>query len=755
MSRHSNNGIISVFENVFSKEPLQDGDILRLLDHIKSGFYKEIVEEVRQLDKESKLYKEAKKQLPAVTISGTFRKRLDSELINHSGFICMDFDNIEDVNSLMNQLSGDEYTFGVFRSISGKGVACIVKISKAESHKEYFKTLREYYREKYRYEVDPSCINVSRLRIISYDPETYINTDSKVWAKLAGLKKIEKPKPTVNIISTASDFDELINEIKTKGIDITNGYDNWLSVGFALAEEFGEYGRAYFHDVSSVNPEYDYQKTDYQFTHCLRSDNGDKIGIGTFYYFCKNQGLQISSKRTQEAVNIISVKRTHDKGKEEALKSISHLEIEEEEAKKLVEDVYNSPVNRQFIENLPLAERVEIYLTNSYDLKLNEMGNFIECDGEPMDKRKLNQIWIEVLKYIDEKTPKNLVESCLDSEKIETYNPAKDWLESNYQRRKESINVDIINELADCLPSNTWLGKTAPTEYKRTYLKKWLVAMIGGIYGEPNSFVLALIGKEGGTGKTEFIRRLVPKPLRRFYDESPIDSMNGRDNIIKMVKNILIFDDETTSKNFKEYQKFKAITSSKEVRLRKLYSNYEETLLRVCSFAITSNETDIIKDPTGNRRIIPIEVNGMIDRDKYNSIDKEEVFLAAFKLREEGFNPALTDEELKEFKAAFDEYNEFDMDSEFIKIYVEPGEYKVPVSILYRYVTIEAGTTGDRISKNYFAKKLVNLGFEQFRSKKARGFCVSEATAKKAAIGVEFNSFETVNPNEASGGKRF
>lgn len=750
MSRHSNNGIISVFDSVFAKEPIQDGDILTLLEHVKNGFYKEEVEDIRKMDKESKTYKEAKKLLPAVTVSGTFRTRLDAELIQHSGFICMDFDNVGDVDTLFGLLAGDEFTFGVFRSLSGAGLACIVKISKPENHKDYFKTLREYYREKYRYEVDPSCINVSRLRIISYDPETYINTDSKVWTKLTGLKKIEKPKPTVNVISTASDFDDLIKEIVEKNIDITDSYSNWLAVGFALASEFGEYGRAYFHDVSSVNPEYDYTKADYQYTHCLKSDNGDKIGIGTFYYFCKNQGLQISSKRTQEAVNIISVKRTHDKGKEEALRAISHLDLLEEEAAKLVDDVYNSPVNRQFIENLPLAERVEIYLTNSYDLKLNEMGNFIECDGVPMDKRKLNQMWIECLKYIDEKTPKALVESCLDSDKIETYNPAKEWLEENYRKRKDNINLDVLDDLADTIPSNTWLGSMPPTMFKRTYLKKWLVAMVGGLYGEPNSFVLALIGKEGGTGKTEFIRRLVPKPLRRFYDESPIDSMNSRDNVIKMVKNILIFDDEGISKNFKEYQKFKATTSAKEIRLRKLYSNYEETLLRISSFAVTSNETDIIKDPTGNRRIIPIEVVGMINREKYNSIDKEEVFLAAYHLHKQGFNPALTEEELKDFKDAFESYNEFDMDTEFIKLYVEPGTYKVPVAALYRYVSIEAGSAGDKVSKTYFAKKLVNLGFEQFRTKTSRGFLVSEATAKAAVVNpAEFNKLEQVSKTQS------
>lgn len=738
MSRHANNGIISIFENVFATVPTVQGDIMTLLSHIKDGYYKEEVEAIRSLEYGSDLYKKAKKGLVAATISGTFSERKDDKLEQHSGFICMDFDNIGDIDDLIEVLESDPYTFGMFKSISGKGVACIVKIGKPEHHKDYFKTLREYYREKYRYEVDPSCINLSRLRIISFDPKTFINTDSQTWSKLTGLKKIDKPKPVVNVISTKTDFEELIREIQLKGIDITNSYENWLSVGFALAEEFQESGREYFHAVSSVSPEYDYQKADNQYSHCLKSDNGSKIGIGTFYYFCKNQGLQISSKRTQEAVNIISVKRTQDKTKQDALKSIDHLELSKDEANKLVDDVYNSPVNRQFVENLPLAERVELYLVNSYDLKINEMGNFIECDGELLTKRKINQMWLESLKYIDEKTPKGLIESCLDSEKIETYNPVKIWLEKNYEERKNDVRPDLIDELADCIPSSTWLGKKPPIEFKRIYLRKFLVAMIKGIYGDPNVFVLALIGKEGGTGKTEFLRRLIPDALRRYYDESPIDSMNDRDNVIKMARNILIMDDEGVSKNFKQYQKFKSVTSTKEVRVRKLYSNYEESFLRVSSFATTSNETDIIKDPTGNRRIIPIEVTGKIDRDKYNAIDKELLLLASYELMINGYNPALTDEELEDFKKSFDEYNEVDMDTEFISHFVKKGSYKVPVAILYRYVSINT-SVGEKVNKIFFSKKLVNLGFERYKNKTERGFLVDQNTAKEALSPEQFN----------------
>ena len=52
---------------------------------------------------------------------------------------------------------------------------------------------------------------------------------------------------------TRAKVERVISLIEQKGIDITNGYDNWLKVGFALTSEFQEAGRGIFHRVSRQN----------------------------------------------------------------------------------------------------------------------------------------------------------------------------------------------------------------------------------------------------------------------------------------------------------------------------------------------------------------------------------------------------------------------------------------------------------------------------------------------------------------------
>ena len=89
---------------------------------------------------------------------------------------------------------------------------------------------------------------------------------------------------------TASRVEALIAALRAAGADITADYGNWLKVGFALAGEFGEGGRGYFHDISSLYPGYDQAESDKKYDECLKSNQG-KTDISTLFYLAKNQGV--------------------------------------------------------------------------------------------------------------------------------------------------------------------------------------------------------------------------------------------------------------------------------------------------------------------------------------------------------------------------------------------------------------------------------------------------------------------------------
>ena len=106
-----------------------------------------------------------------------------------------------------------------------------------------------------------------------------------------------KTQPTRTSIPAAPTSDTerveaLIAQLKMSHTDITNGYNDWLKVGFAIAGAFGESGRSYFHDVSSIYSGYNAQEADKKYDECLRSQDG-RTDISTLFYFAKQAGVSL------------------------------------------------------------------------------------------------------------------------------------------------------------------------------------------------------------------------------------------------------------------------------------------------------------------------------------------------------------------------------------------------------------------------------------------------------------------------------
>lgn len=101
---------------------------------------------------------------------------------------------------------------------------------------------------------------------------------------------------------TASRVEALIAELRASGRDITADYGDWLKVGFALASEFGEAGRSYFHDISSLYSGYSQEESDTKYSECLKSDNG-RTDISTLFYLAKNQGVTLRRAMNEPRTN--------------------------------------------------------------------------------------------------------------------------------------------------------------------------------------------------------------------------------------------------------------------------------------------------------------------------------------------------------------------------------------------------------------------------------------------------------------------
>lgn len=175
--------MITIFKNIYSKEPYYIS-IKDAIDRIIEGKSRTQVEEIRAtIDKEkaSKL----KMNLASVCFSGKFTgDRKDDAIIKHSGFIVLDFDNVEDLRNRQSEIISHEFIYACWVSPSGNGLKALLKIADGKKHREHFQALQEVFPE-----VDRSGINPSRVCFESYDPDVYINEGAKVFKKI---KQIDK-----------------------------------------------------------------------------------------------------------------------------------------------------------------------------------------------------------------------------------------------------------------------------------------------------------------------------------------------------------------------------------------------------------------------------------------------------------------------------------------------------------------------------------------------------------------------------------
>jgi hypothetical protein len=174
---------VTIFQNIRDTDTPFFRDVHVILDRIKdgAGATKDLVKKIR-LEKRKPERQELKKQLPAICFSGTFNKRTDASLIEHSGLICLDFDGYTKQKELLQDkenLSKNKYVFSVFISPSGNGLKVLVKIpADAENHTMYFNSLEKYFNSPY---FDKTSKNLSRVCYESYDPLIAINENSSIW----------------------------------------------------------------------------------------------------------------------------------------------------------------------------------------------------------------------------------------------------------------------------------------------------------------------------------------------------------------------------------------------------------------------------------------------------------------------------------------------------------------------------------------------------------------------------------------------
>lgn len=235
--------MITIFKNIKETSTPFFRDVLFVLDRIRDGKHKELINSIRNESDKTKR-NNLKKNLPAICFSGKFNKRSDDSIIEHSGLICLDFDGYatnEDMLSEKQRLIDDKYVMSVFISPSGNGLKALIKIPKdVENHKRYFDALGEYYNSE---QFDVTSKNISRVCYESYDPEVYIDVESDIWETQAeyDYRPVDrhKDRPTIPVIDD-NKIIEILTKWWVKKYPMVEGQRN--NNVFILASALNEYG---------------------------------------------------------------------------------------------------------------------------------------------------------------------------------------------------------------------------------------------------------------------------------------------------------------------------------------------------------------------------------------------------------------------------------------------------------------------------------------------------------------------------------
>lgn len=178
--------------------------------------------------------------------------------------------------------------------------------------------------------------------------------------------------------------------------------------------------------------------------------------------------------------------------------------------------------------------------------------------------------------------------------KSNEYNPVFDYLEGLVWDGKNRVETYFID----------YLG-AENCEYVRAVTRKMLAAAAARIFipGVKYDNVVVLVGSQG-VGKSYSISR-----LGKNWFSDTLTTVQGKEAYEQLQGVWIVEIAELSALRKSEVEAIKQFISKSEDTYRAAYAHHTETRKRQCVFAGTTNRREFLRDETGNRRFLPIDVN--------------------------------------------------------------------------------------------------------------------------------------------------
>ena len=274
------------------------------------------------------------------------------------------------------------------------------------------------------------------------------------------------------------------------------------------------------------------------------------------------------------------------------------------------------------------------YLESRYQFRYNTVMKYTEYrpnnswvgDFRPVDARVQKSMTLDV-QIADIHVSIKDVRNFLESDRIRNYSPIESYL---YDCLGKWDGKDRIRALARTVPTNN--------PHWEDWFYTWFLGMVDqwrGMYRRQygNSTMPLLISKQG-YNKSTFCRRLIPTELSWGFTDNMILS-EKRQVLQAMSQFLLINLDEFNQISPQVQQGFlKNLLQLPTVKIKPPYGSHVQEFPRLASFIATSNMTDILSDPSGNRRFLGVELTGPIDVS--SRLNYEQLYAQAMQALERG-----------------------------------------------------------------------------------------------------------------------
>ena len=225
------------------------------------------------------------------------------------------------------------------------------------------------------------------------------------------------------------------------------------------------------------------------------------------------------------------------------------------------------------------------------------------------------------------------IQAIVDCGRAQRYNPVVDYL----THLPEWDGHDHIDDL---------MRRVTSDEFTLQLLKRWMVAVVAqalgrmGRYG--NCLCPLIISERQGWGKSQFTKLLLPPELMVHYTDT--FNLTQEEQCLRMMGQHWIINlDEFDRHSATSHATLKGLLQLAGIKVKRPHRAQFEEMPRLASFIGTSNRRMLLRDRTGSRRYICVELSAPIDVD--TPVCHEQLYAQALHLLDGGMRYWLDEEE--------------------------------------------------------------------------------------------------------------